>query len=70
MDNFSNSRRGAKLFDQDLPKIANMLEKIASAMERKNMIEEKKLMLEQRRFLAEKKLPSLEDDVNLPNEEA
>jgi len=50
MEEFARTRRGQKLFDLDLPKIANQLERIADALEKKNLIEEKKLILEKKKF--------------------
>ncbi len=50
MDEFARTRRGQKLFDIDLPKIATQLERIANALERKNILEEKAFILEKKKF--------------------
>lgn len=50
MDEFSKTRRGHKLFDNDLPKIAIQLERIADSLEKKNILEEKKFIFEKRKF--------------------
>ena len=52
---FPSTRRGAKFYDFDIPKLTEQLERIANALEGKNKIEEKRLVLEQKKLLKESK---------------
>ena len=52
---FPSTRRGAKFYDFDIPKLTDQLERIANALESKNKIEEKRLVLEQKKLLKESK---------------
>lgn len=62
MDEFSRTRRGQKLFDFDLPNIAEQLQRIAAALEKKNLIEERRLMLEKKKFISDNsELEKIED---------
>jgi hypothetical protein len=51
---FPSTRRGAKFYDFDIPKLTDQLERIANALESKNKIEEKRLVLEQKKLINEK----------------